>query len=92
MISQVPHTAVALGAIHSEVAPSHVFHAFNASLVALCCLTEKVTSKGGPVLLPQAPVCPCVGFGTLLTVFLSLLGSLLCFIELRKTVDDRTVL
>ncbi|XP_024149358.1 polynucleotide 5'-hydroxyl-kinase NOL9 [Oryzias melastigma] len=62
---QVPHTVVALGVIHSEVAPSHVFHAFNASLVALCCLTEKVTSKGGPVLLPQAPVCPCVGFGVL---------------------------
>ncbi|XP_004086339.1 polynucleotide 5'-hydroxyl-kinase NOL9 [Oryzias latipes] len=62
---QVPHAAVALGVIHCEVVPSHMFYAVNASLVGLCCLTEKVTSKGGPVLLPQAPVCPCVGFGVL---------------------------
>ncbi|KAK2851830.1 hypothetical protein Q5P01_008106 [Channa striata] len=62
---QVPHTAVALGVIHCEVAPSHMFYAANGSLVGLCCLGEKVTSKGGPVLLPQAPICPCVGFGVL---------------------------
>lgn len=60
---QVPHTAVALGVIHCEVVPSHMFYAANGSLVALCCLGEKVTSRGGPVLLSQAPICPCVGFG-----------------------------
>ncbi|XP_054465538.1 polynucleotide 5'-hydroxyl-kinase NOL9 [Anoplopoma fimbria] len=62
---QVPHTAVALGAIHCEVVPSHMFYAANATLVGLCCLGEKVTSRGGPVLLSQAPICPCVGFGVL---------------------------
>ncbi|XP_073325716.1 polynucleotide 5'-hydroxyl-kinase NOL9 [Pagrus major] len=62
---QVPHTAVALGVIHCEVAPSHMFYAANASLVGLCCLGEKVSSRGGPVLLSQAPICPCVGFGVL---------------------------
>ncbi|KAM9856099.1 polynucleotide 5'-hydroxyl-kinase NOL9 [Aulostomus maculatus] len=62
---QVPHSAVALGATHCEVAPSHIFYAANASLVGLCCLGEKVASKGGPVVLSQAPICPCVGFGVL---------------------------
>nr|XP_046253422.1 polynucleotide 5'-hydroxyl-kinase NOL9 [Scatophagus argus]XP_046253423.1 polynucleotide 5'-hydroxyl-kinase NOL9 [Scatophagus argus] len=62
---QVPHSAVALGVIHCEVEPSHMFYAANASLVGLCCLAEKVTSRGGPVLLSQAPICPCVGFGVL---------------------------
>lgn len=60
---QVPHTAVALGVIHCNVEPSHMFYAANASLVGLCCLAEKVTSRGGPVLLSQAPIGPCVGFG-----------------------------
>ncbi|KAG8002433.1 Polynucleotide 5'-hydroxyl-kinase NOL9 [Nibea albiflora] len=62
---QVPHTAVALGVTHCEVVPSHMFYAANASLVGLCCLGEKVTSRGGPVMLSQAPICPCVGFGVL---------------------------
>lgn len=62
---QVPHSAVALGALHCEVMPSHMFYAANASLVALCCVREKVTGRGGPVLLPQGPLCPCVGFGIL---------------------------
>lgn len=61
---QVPHSAVALGVIHCEVAPSHMFYAANGSLVGLCCLAEKVVSTGGPVLLSQSPICPCVGFGT----------------------------
>lgn len=60
---QVPHTAIALGVTHCDVVPSHMFHASNASLVGLCCLAEKVASKGGPVFLSQAPICPCVGFG-----------------------------
>ena len=60
----MPHTALALGVIHCEIAPSHMFYAANANLVGLCCLGEKVTSRGGPVLLSQAPICPCVGFGT----------------------------
>lgn len=62
---QVPHTAVALGVIHCEVVPTHMFYAANASLVALCCLGEKVASRGGPVLMTQTPICPCVGFGVL---------------------------
>uniref|UniRef100_UPI0037E98CAF polynucleotide 5'-hydroxyl-kinase NOL9 n=1 Tax=Semicossyphus pulcher TaxID=241346 RepID=UPI0037E98CAF len=62
---QVPHTAVALGAIHCDIVPSHMFYAANASLVGLCCLAEKVTSRGGPVVLSKAPICPCVGFGVL---------------------------
>lgn len=62
---QVPHTAVALGVVHCDVVPTHMFYAANASLVGLCCLTEKVLSRGGPVLLSQAPICPCVGFGIL---------------------------
>ncbi|XP_029911115.1 polynucleotide 5'-hydroxyl-kinase NOL9 [Myripristis murdjan] len=62
---QVPHSAVAVGVTHCEVAPSHMLYAVNASLVGLCCLGEKVMSRGGPVLLSQAPICPCVGFGVL---------------------------
>nr|XP_020474626.1 polynucleotide 5'-hydroxyl-kinase NOL9 [Monopterus albus] len=62
---QVPHTAMAVGVIHCEVVPTHMLYAANASLVGLCCLGEKVTSRGGPVLLSQAPICPCVGFGVL---------------------------
>lgn len=62
---QVPHTAVALGVVHCDVVPTHMFYAANASLVGLCCLSEKVSSRGGPVLLSQAPICPCVGFGLL---------------------------
>ncbi|XP_068453468.1 polynucleotide 5'-hydroxyl-kinase NOL9 [Clinocottus analis] len=62
---QVPNTAVALGVIHCEVVPGHMFYAANSSLVGLCCLGEKVSSRGGPVLLSQAPICPCVGFGVL---------------------------
>ncbi|KAJ3586443.1 hypothetical protein NHX12_012841 [Muraenolepis orangiensis] len=62
---QVPHSAVAIGVAHCEVAPSHVLYAANASLVGLCCLAENVTSRGGPVVLSRAPLCPCVGFGVL---------------------------
>ncbi|XP_015228613.1 PREDICTED: polynucleotide 5'-hydroxyl-kinase NOL9 [Cyprinodon variegatus] len=62
---QVPNTAVALGVIHCEVAPSHMLYAANSSLVGLCCLAEKIISKGGPVILSQAPLCPCVGFGVI---------------------------
>uniref|UniRef100_A0A8C2WZ71 Polynucleotide 5'-hydroxyl-kinase NOL9 n=1 Tax=Cyclopterus lumpus TaxID=8103 RepID=A0A8C2WZ71_CYCLU len=57
--------SVALGVLHCEVVPAHMFYAANASLVGLCCLGEKVSSRGGPVLLSQAPICPCVGFGVL---------------------------
>lgn len=62
---QVPNAAVALGVIHCEVVPTHKLYAVNASLVGLCCLSEKVSSRGGPVLLSQAPICPCVGLGVL---------------------------
>lgn len=62
---QVPHSAVALGGLHCEVVPGHLLYAANASLVALCCVGEKISSRGGPVLLPQGPLCPCVGLGIL---------------------------
>lgn len=62
---QVPHSAVALGVTHCEVAPKHILYAANASLVGLCCLGEKVAGRGGAVLLSQTPVCPCVGLGIL---------------------------
>lgn len=58
------YAAVALGVVHCEVAPGHMFYAANGSLVGLCCLAEKVNNtRGGPVMLSQAPICPCVGFG-----------------------------
>lgn len=60
---QVPHSAVAIGVTHCEVAPNHILYAANASLVALCCLGEKVAGRGGPVLLSQVPICQCVGLG-----------------------------
>lgn len=60
---QVPHSAVALGVLHCEVTPSHMMYAANGSLVALCCVGEKISSQGGPVLLSRSPLCPCVGFG-----------------------------
>ncbi|KAL4623755.1 polynucleotide 5'-hydroxyl-kinase NOL9 [Arapaima gigas] len=60
---QVPISAVALRVTHSEVAPAHILYVANGSLVALCCLGEKVGGTGGPVLLSQTPICKCVGFG-----------------------------
>ncbi|XP_072553501.1 polynucleotide 5'-hydroxyl-kinase NOL9 isoform X2 [Salminus brasiliensis] len=62
---QVPHSAVAIGVTHCEVAPNHILYAANASLVGLCCLGEKVAGRGGPVLLSQIPICQCVGIGVL---------------------------
>lgn len=59
----MPQTAVALGVTHCDVAPNHILYAANASLVALCCLSEKVSGRGGPVLLSQTPICHCVGLG-----------------------------
>ncbi|XP_053498968.1 polynucleotide 5'-hydroxyl-kinase NOL9 [Ictalurus furcatus] len=62
---QVPHSAIALGVTHCNVAPNHILYTANASLVALCCLSEKVAGRGGPVLLSQTPICQCVGLGVL---------------------------
>ncbi|KAL2103896.1 hypothetical protein ACEWY4_000764 [Coilia grayii] len=62
---QVSLSAVAVGVTHCEVAPTHILYAANASLVGLCCLDEKVVGRGGPVLLSQTPICPCVGLGVL---------------------------
>ncbi|XP_061908554.1 polynucleotide 5'-hydroxyl-kinase NOL9 [Entelurus aequoreus] len=62
---QVAHTAVALGVLHFEVAPSDMLYAANAGVVGLCCMADKVTSNGRPVLLSRPPVCPCVGLGVL---------------------------
>ncbi|CDQ74863.1 unnamed protein product [Oncorhynchus mykiss] len=52
--------------MHCEVAPAHTLYAANASLVRLCFLNEKSSGRGGPVLLSQTPVCPCVGFAGVL--------------------------
>ncbi|XP_006885979.1 PREDICTED: polynucleotide 5'-hydroxyl-kinase NOL9 [Elephantulus edwardii] len=61
---QVPFNAVALRITHSDVAPTHIMYAVNASWVGLCKIQDEV--KGyvkGPVLLAQTPLCDCVGFG-----------------------------
>ncbi|XP_048035225.1 polynucleotide 5'-hydroxyl-kinase NOL9 [Megalobrama amblycephala] len=62
---QVPHSSVAIGVMHCEVAPNNILYAVNASIVGLCCLSEKVVGRGGPVVLSQTPVCQCVGLGVL---------------------------
>ncbi|XP_062397026.1 polynucleotide 5'-hydroxyl-kinase NOL9 [Sardina pilchardus] len=62
---QVSLSAVAIGVTHCDVAPAHILYAANASLVGLCCLDEKVIGRGGPMLLSQTPICPCVGLGVL---------------------------
>lgn len=62
---QVPHSSVAIGVTHCEVAPNNIFYAVNASIVGLCCLSEKVVGRGGPVVLSQTPICQCVGLGVL---------------------------
>ncbi|XP_041955049.1 polynucleotide 5'-hydroxyl-kinase NOL9 isoform X1 [Alosa sapidissima] len=62
---QVSLSAVAIGVTHCDVAPTHILYAANASLVGLCCLDEKVVGRGGPMLLSQTPICPCVGLGVL---------------------------
>uniref|UniRef100_A0A8C1SAS8 Polynucleotide 5'-hydroxyl-kinase NOL9 n=1 Tax=Cyprinus carpio TaxID=7962 RepID=A0A8C1SAS8_CYPCA len=62
---QVPHSAVAVGVTHCEVAPNNILYAANASIVGLCCLSEKVMGRGGPVVLSQTPICQCVGLGVL---------------------------
>ncbi|KAF6110348.1 nucleolar protein 9 [Phyllostomus discolor] len=61
---QVPFSAVALRVIHSDVAPTHVLYAVNASWVALCKILDDVRGYAeGPILLAQTPVCDCLGFG-----------------------------
>ncbi|XP_043081399.1 polynucleotide 5'-hydroxyl-kinase NOL9 [Puntigrus tetrazona] len=62
---QVPHSAVAIGVTHCEIAPNNILYALNASIVGLCCLSEKVMGRGGPVVLSQTPICQCVGLGVL---------------------------
>lgn len=62
--SQVPFNAVALRVIHTDVAPSNIMYAVNASWVGLCCIPEEVRCQtDGPVLLTQTPICDCLGFG-----------------------------
>ncbi|NWY48956.1 NOL9 kinase, partial [Sylvia atricapilla] len=61
---QVPFNAVALRIIHTDVAPSNIMYAVNASWVGLCCIPEEVRCQSdGPVLLTQTPICDCLGFG-----------------------------
>lgn len=63
-LPQVPFNAVALRVIHTDVAPSNIMYAVNASWVGLCCIPEEVRCQtDGPVLLTQTPVCDCLGFG-----------------------------
>ncbi|XP_051642535.1 polynucleotide 5'-hydroxyl-kinase NOL9 isoform X1 [Manacus candei] len=61
---QVPFSAVALRVIHTDVAPTNIMYAVNASWVGLCCIPDEVRCQtDGPVLLTQTPVCDCLGFG-----------------------------
>ncbi|KAK7905118.1 hypothetical protein WMY93_017725 [Mugilogobius chulae] len=56
---QVPHSAVALGVLHSEVKPSHMFYAANGSLVALCWILRGIDMVRGLYYL-LTPVDPAV--------------------------------
>nr|XP_002716195.1 polynucleotide 5'-hydroxyl-kinase NOL9 [Oryctolagus cuniculus] len=61
---QVPFNAVALRITHSDVAPTHVLYALNASWVGLCRILDDVRGcSEGPILLAQTPICDCLGFG-----------------------------
>ncbi|XP_053431461.1 polynucleotide 5'-hydroxyl-kinase NOL9 isoform X1 [Nycticebus coucang] len=61
---QVPFNAVALRVTHSDVAPTHILYAVNASWVGLCKILDDVRGYvNGPVLLAQTPICDCLGFG-----------------------------
>ncbi|KAL2773434.1 polynucleotide 5'-hydroxyl-kinase NOL9, partial [Daubentonia madagascariensis] len=61
---QVPFNAVALRITHSDVAPTHILYAVNASWVGLCKILDDVRGyTNGPILLAQTPICDCLGFG-----------------------------
>uniref|UniRef100_A0A8D0FBC8 Polynucleotide 5'-hydroxyl-kinase NOL9 n=1 Tax=Strix occidentalis caurina TaxID=311401 RepID=A0A8D0FBC8_STROC len=61
---QVPFNAVALRVIHTDVAPTNIMYAVNASWVGLCRIPDEIHCQtDGPVLLTQTPVCDCLGFG-----------------------------
>ncbi|KAM5248735.1 polynucleotide 5'-hydroxyl-kinase NOL9 [Ctenodactylus gundi] len=61
---QVPFNAVALRITHSDVAPTHILYAVNASWVGLCRILDDVRGYArGPILLAQTPICDCLGFG-----------------------------
>ncbi|KAM4872277.1 polynucleotide 5'-hydroxyl-kinase NOL9 isoform 2-T2 [Thomomys bottae] len=61
---QVPFNSVALRITHSDVAPTHVLYAVNASWVGLCRIMDDISGyTRGPILLAQTPICDCVGFG-----------------------------
>ncbi|XP_011836679.1 PREDICTED: polynucleotide 5'-hydroxyl-kinase NOL9 [Mandrillus leucophaeus] len=61
---QVPFNAVALRITHSDVAPTHILYAVNASWVGLCKIQDDVRGyTNGPILLAQTPICDCLGFG-----------------------------
>ncbi|PNJ48049.1 polynucleotide 5'-hydroxyl-kinase NOL9 isoform X1 [Pongo abelii] len=61
---QVPFNAVALRITHSDVAPTHILYAVNASWVGLCKIQDDVRGyMNGPILLAQTPICDCLGFG-----------------------------
>ncbi|KAM9370265.1 polynucleotide 5'-hydroxyl-kinase NOL9 [Phaethornis superciliosus] len=61
---QVPFNAVALRVIHTDVAPTNIMYAVNASWVGLCRIPDEIRCQtDGPVLLTQTPVCDCLGFG-----------------------------
>ncbi|NWX13920.1 NOL9 kinase, partial [Aegotheles bennettii] len=61
---QVPFSAVALRVIHTDVAPTNIMYAVNASWVGLCRIPDEIRCQSnGPVLLTQTPLCDCLGFG-----------------------------
>ncbi|XP_009865524.1 PREDICTED: polynucleotide 5'-hydroxyl-kinase NOL9, partial [Apaloderma vittatum] len=60
----VPFNAVALRVIHTDVAPTNIMYAVNASWVGLCRIPDEIRCQSeGPVLLTQTPICDCLGFG-----------------------------
>lgn len=60
---------MAIGVTHCEVAPTNILYVANASVVGLCCLSEKVVGREGPVVLSQTPICQCVGLGVYIYIY-----------------------
>ncbi|XP_012887095.1 PREDICTED: polynucleotide 5'-hydroxyl-kinase NOL9 [Dipodomys ordii] len=61
---QVPFNSVAIRITHSDVPPTHILYAVNASWVGLCRIMDDIRGyTRGPILLAQTPICDCVGFG-----------------------------
>lgn len=66
---RIPLSAVTLSLLHTSVSPSHIFHVFNASLVALCVASSNDLKHAttGPcdirILYSPPETCECIGYG-----------------------------